>query len=295
VRTTVNKISQTQIELKIEVPPEEFQIFVKKAVLSLGQNLEVKGFRKGKAPKEVIEKEVSPENILKEAAEMAIQTNYPKAINQLADKIKIISQPEIEILKLAPNNPLEFKAKIWILPEIKLPDYKSLTSRVQKKEVKVTEEEIEKLRQEKERWEKERMRREILEKIALESKVDIPEILIEEEKKRMLQSLKSGVVQTLQISFEDYLAKLQKTEKEILDSFLPESKTRIKKSLVLREIGKKENISVTEKEIEEEIKKISVANPGLETNLDPERLKDYTKEALINEKTFQFLEGFIKK
>lgn len=295
MKTAVNKLSQSQIELKIEIPVEEFQTFVEKAVFDLGQDLEVKGFRKGKAPKEVIEKELGLESILKEAAERAIQTNYPRAISQLADKIEVISQPEIEILKLAPNNPLEFKAKIWILPEIKLADYKNIVSKIQKKVIKVTEEEIEKLRQEKEKWEKERTRREILEKITLESEVNIPQLLIEEEKKRMLQNLKEGVVQTLQISFEGYLAKLQKTEKEILDSFLPEAKSRIKKSLVLREISKKEKITATDGEIDEEMKKISAANPGLEINLDPERLKDYTKEALINEKTFQLLEGFIKE
>jgi len=296
MKTSLQKLSQSQIELKIEVSAEEFEGFIEKAAFKLGQDLEIKGFRKGKAPRDAIEKEAGLDNILREAAELAIQANYPKAIQQLTEKEKTetVSPPEIEILKLARGNPFEFKAKVWILPEVKLPDYKKIVSQVQKRKVKVTEEEIEKLRQEKAKWERERLRGELLEKIAAESKLEIPETLIGEEKKRMLENLKRGVSQTLQTDFKDYLTKLGKTEKEILDSFSPEAERRIQNSLILREIGRQEKISVTEEEIEEEMKKFSQAAPDLKARLDPAHFRDYTKEVLINEKTFQLLEGFTK-
>jgi len=293
MKTTVKKLSNSQIELKISIPAEEFKTFIEKAILNLGKDLEIKGFRKGKTPKEIVEKEIGQEKILKTAAEEAIQENYSKAISE--NKIETLTQPEIEILKLAKGNPFEFKAKTWLIPEVKLPDYKKIVSQIEKREIKVTEEEIEKLRQEKELREKERLRQEILEKIAKNSEVEIPEILIEEEKKRMLENLKRGVSQMLQITFKDYLAKLKKTEKEMLDSFGPEAQRKVKNSLVLREIKKKEEVSITEQEIEEELKKISRDSPGAEKKFDLERLKDYTKEVLKNEKTFQLLESLIKK
>lgn len=296
MKVSITKLSQSQIELRVEIPFEEFEKFIERAILDLGKDLEIPGFRKGKAPREIIEREIGQAKILKTAAQFAIQENYPKAIRQLADKDKIeaISSPQVEILKLAPGNPLEFKAKTWILPEIELPDYKKIASQVKKREVKVTKEEIEKLKQEKERWEKERLRGEILEKIAERTKVEIPKILIEQEQKRMLENLKSTVLQALQISFEDYLTKVKKTEKELSESFLPESEKRVKISLVSRGIGKKEKISVTPQEIEEEIKKAKKERPGLE-RLDQEQLKKYTKEALKNEKTLQYLEDFIQQ
>jgi len=295
MKVSVQKLPKSQVELKIEIPAEKFKSFIEKAIFNLGKDLEVKGFRKGKVPKEIIEKEIGQEKILKEAAEAAIKENYPKAVRQLAEKIETISQPEIEISKLAKGNPLEFKAKAWVLPEIKLPDYKKIASQVKKREVQVTKEEIEKLKQEKERWERERLRQEILEKIAKSSEAEIPQILIAKEKKRMLENLKRGVVQTLQISFEDYLAKIKKTEKEILDSFEPEAQKKVKGLLALREIGKKEEILVSEKEIQEELKRVSRGSAETEKEFDLEDLKDYIKEVLFTEKTFQLLESFIKK
>lgn len=296
MKFTLNKLSDSKIELKFEIPVEEFEKFIEKATLDLGKNLEVEGFRKGRAPKEIIENKTGPSKVLQEAAELVIRENYPKAIYQLAEenKIEAISEPEIEILKLAKNNPLEFKARVFVLPEIELPDYKKIAAGIKKKEVKVTPEEIEKIKIEKERLEKERLRQEILEKIAQNAKMEIPEILIEKEKNRILENLKRGVLQVLQISFEDYLKKLQKTEKEMLDSFAEEAEKRVKTSLVLREIGKKEDVEVTEEEITEEIKKVSGGMAVPKNQLDQEYLKSYTKEVLRNEKILERLEGFTK-
>ena len=288
METSIKKLPKSQIEILVRIPAEEFNNFIEKATLDLGKELEIKGFRKGKAPKEMAEREIGPGRILEEAANQAIKENYLKAISE--NKIEAIFKPEIEILKLALGNPFEFKAKISVLPEVKLPDYKQIASQVLRREVVVAKEEIERLRAEKERIEKERIRQEILDKIAENSQIEISEVLVESEKKRMLESLKQQVPQILQIKFEDYLSKIQKTEKELLDSFLPEAQRKIKNSLVLKEIEKRENIEVSEKEIKEEIDKISKIYPGLDQN----QLKEYAEEVIRNEKTFQFLENFVK-
>lgn len=288
MKTTIQNLSKSQVELKIEVPTEEFKGFMEKAVLHLGQDIEIEGFRKGKAPKEIIEKQIGRERILQEASQECIRENYIKAVKE--QKLEPLGQPEIEIFKIAPGNSFEFKAKIAVLPEIKLADYRKIASQVKKREVKVSQEEIERLKQEKERIEKERLRQEILEKIAEKSQMEIPEVLIISEKKRMLENIKQQVPQMLGFSFEDYLQKLQKTEKEMLDSFSAEAEKRVKNSLVLREIEKQENIEVPEKELQTEMAKISQINPGLDKN----HLKEYTESVIKNEKTLQILEGLIK-
>jgi FKBP-type peptidyl-prolyl cis-trans isomerase (trigger factor) len=293
MKTTVKKLSQNQVELEVEIPTEEFKNFIKKTTLELGKNLEVKGFRKGTIPPEMIEKRVGSEKILRTAAQEAIRQNYSKVLEK--EKIEAVSEPEITISKLAKGSPFGFKVKIWTIPEIRLPDYRRIASQVQKKEVRVTEEEIKRLREEKERRERERLRQEILDQIAQKTEVEIPQILIEKEKKRMLENLKKGVLQVLRMSFEDYLKKLKKTEKELLDSFSAEAQRRIKNSLVLREIGGKEKILVTDQEVKKELQKIGQGAPKTEKPLDPEQLKDYTKEVLKNEKIFQFLENLIEK
>ena len=108
---------------------------------------------------------------------------------------------------------------------------------------------------------------------------------------RVLENVKKGVLQTLQISFEEYLKKINKTEEQLLDSFAPEVEKRIKSSLVLKQIGEKEKNLVSDQEIEEELKK----SPGFghQKDIDSERLKSYTKEILKHEKAFNLLEKWL--
>lgn len=288
MKTTIQNLPNSQVELKIEMPFNELRSFIDKATIDLGKDLEVEGFRKGKAPKETIEKNIGQDKILQAAAQACIQENYLKAIKE--QKLEPLGQPVVEILKLALDNPFEFKAKITVLPEITLPDYKKIVSKIKRREVEVTKEEIERLKQEKERSEKERFRQEILGEITKDSKIEMPEILIESEKQRMLNTIKEQVPQMLGVGFEDYLKKLGKTEKELLDSFSQEAEKRVKNSLVLREIQKSENIEISEKELEEEMAKIGQMAPDLDKN----QLKEYAESVIKNERTFKFLEGLTK-
>ena len=285
---SIQKLAKSQVEIKFEIPAEEFQTFIEKAIFKLGENLEVEGFRKGKAPKEMIEKMLQQEAILKTASQECVRENYLKIIKEQG--LEPIGQPEISVLKLAPGNPFEFKAVVAVLPEITIADYKEIVSKIKKKEVSVTPEEIEKLRQEKKRIEKEKLRQEILSKIAADSKMEIPEVLLDSEKNRMLATIKEQVPQMLGIGFEEYLKKINKTEQEILDSFLPEAERRVKHSLVLREIQKREKIEILEKELSDEMAKIAKQSPDLDKN----QLRDYTESVIKNEKALEFLENLIK-
>ena len=288
MKISVQKLPKSELEMKVEIPAKDLDSFIEKAVLEFGKDLEIEGFRKGHAPKEIIKEKIGQQKILQTAAEMAIRENYLKAVSE--NKIEPLGQPKIEILKLASCNPLEFKATVPVLPQIKLPDYKKIASQVKKREVEVTPEEIAKLKAEKERMEKERMRSEILEKIVKESEIEAPEILIESEKKRQLENLKKQVPQMLGISFEDYLKRINKNETELLDSFWFEAQKRVKNSLILKEIEKKENIEAQDQEVKNEMEKILKNYPQTK-DLDLERIKEYTKEVIKDEKTLQILEN----
>lgn len=141
MRVKVNKLPQSQIELEIEVPAEELNRFIEKACFNLGKDLEIRGFRKGKVPREIIEKQIGPEKILIEAANLAVDETYRKAVSE--NKIEAIFQPKIEIKKLAQGNPFVFSAKTDVLPGIKLPDYKKIASKIKRREIKVDDKEIE--------------------------------------------------------------------------------------------------------------------------------------------------------
>jgi len=152
------------------------------------------------------------------------------------------------------------------------------------------------IRKEKELAESQRIREEILEKIEQNSKIETPEILVEAEKQRMLDGSKQKVSQDFNLPFEDYLKRIKKSENEFLSSFEIEAQKRVKRFLILREIAKKGNIAVSEEEVKEETNKILKRYPDIGTvqkEVDLEKLKDYTKEAIRNEKTLKLLEQFV--
>jgi trigger factor len=141
VKASIKKLSNTEIEILVEVPSEDFSRYCQRTILDLGKDAEVKGFRRGHVPPNVLEKEIGQEKILAQAAQKAIEENYIKAV--IDNDLEVIGKPEVEILKLASKNPLIFKAKATILPEIKLPDYKKIASSVKKKKESIKEEEVE--------------------------------------------------------------------------------------------------------------------------------------------------------
>ena len=107
------------------------------------------------------------------------------------------------------------------------------------------------------------------------------------------EDLKREMVQGLKMTFEDYLKKIQKTEKELRDSFSGEAQKKVKELLILRELGKKEKIMVSEEEIEEAVNGFLKNYPGTEKakkEIDLDRLKEYYKGVIYNEKVFQVLE-----
>jgi len=140
--------------------------------------------------------------------------------------------------------------------------------------------------------EKQRRRGEILEKIAQKSKMEIPEAMLDYEKENLMEDLKSRVAQGMKISFEQYLATTKQTEDQLKETFQKEAEKRLQGYLVLRELGKRENIEVSDKEVEEELEK-ATKNYTKEqlAQIDINQFKEYTKGVLHNEKTFQILES----
>jgi trigger factor len=154
------------------------------------------------------------------------------------------------------------------------------------------------IRIEKENSESQRIRGEILEKIAKETKIEIPEVLIEAEKRRMIEDFKNLILERFKISFEDYLTKVKKTEAELLKSFSTEAEKKIKYSLVLKEMSKKEKIEVSEEEVKTAINGFLKNYPNIEKTekeFDLEKLNSYYEEMIRQEKTLQMLESLANK
>lgn len=147
MKINIKKLPKSEIEIEGEIDSEILELYFPKALKKLGENLKLDGFRKGKIPENVLLSNIPEINILEEMAQMALSEYYPKII--VKEKIDAISRPEISITKLARKNPLGFKIKTAVLPEMKLADYKKIAQKIisgvtkEEKDVTVSDEELE--------------------------------------------------------------------------------------------------------------------------------------------------------
>ncbi|MFH0852694.1 MAG: trigger factor [bacterium] len=144
MKVEITKLPKSEIELKVEVPSEEWQEFINEAAKELSRDLKIEGFRPGHAPSKMVEERIGLDKILEKATDLCVKKCYVEAI--LDDNIQAIGRPEISVTKIAKDNPFEFKARLAVLPEVKLPDYKKIArdAAKDKKEISISEEEINK-------------------------------------------------------------------------------------------------------------------------------------------------------
>lgn len=131
MKTTIKKLEKSEVEIVGALDWASFEKYEDKALSVIGDRLELPGFRKGKAPADVVRTHASEMMILEEMAEQALHDAYPKIIEE--HKLDAIGRPQIMITKIAKGSDLEFKIVTAVLPEMKLPDYKKLAKEIVKK------------------------------------------------------------------------------------------------------------------------------------------------------------------
>ena len=134
----VEKLEKNMAKLTIEVSAEEFEKAIEKAYHKQKGQINIQGFRKGKAPRAVIEKMYGAGIFYEEAANMIIPEAYEKAYDEC--DLEIVSSPEIDVVQIEKGKSFIFTAEVALKPEVTLGEYKGV--QVEKKNVEVTEEEL---------------------------------------------------------------------------------------------------------------------------------------------------------
>lgn len=140
---TLKSLEKSKKELTITISVDEMEEYLDTAAKKLSSEMNIKGFRPGNVPQEVVENTVGKEKIWQEAAKIAIEKSYPQAIKK--QNLFPVSQPEVEFSQLAPNNPFIYKVKFYTMPEVQLPEYKKIAKQIigkEKQNVKVDAKEI---------------------------------------------------------------------------------------------------------------------------------------------------------
>ncbi len=135
----VEKLEKNMAKLTIEVSAEELDKAIEKAYQKNKNKMSVPGFRKGKVPRQMIEKMYGKEVFYEDAANELIPDAYDKAMDECTEDI--VSSPKVEVTQIEAGKPFIFTAEVALKPEVKLGKYKGV--KVDKADIKVTEEEIE--------------------------------------------------------------------------------------------------------------------------------------------------------
>jgi trigger factor len=140
MKVEVKKLPRNQVELIIELSLAEYEPFLEPAAKKISEAIKIPGFRPGKASLEIIKQKVGENQIWQEALELAIKKTFSQALKE--QNLDTVGRPEIDVVKLAPGNPVVYKATVSLFPKVKLGDYKKI--KITKKPAEVKAEQIKK-------------------------------------------------------------------------------------------------------------------------------------------------------
>ncbi|HEU5045447.1 MAG TPA: trigger factor [Nocardioidaceae bacterium] len=139
MKSAVETLSPTRAKLTVEVPFEELKPSLDAAYKKIAKQINVPGFRRGKVPPMVIDRQIGRPAVLDEAINEALPKLYVDALQ--ANELQPLDQPQIDITRLDDNDTLEFTAEVDVRPEITVPDYEGLEVSVE--DLEVTDEDVE--------------------------------------------------------------------------------------------------------------------------------------------------------
>ena len=135
-----NNVDTNKYELEIEISAEDFEAAIEKAYLKARKNIAMPGFRKGKAPRKLIEKEYGEQVFFEDAVNLL----YAPVVNGAVEEsgLELVTRPEVEVTEISKENGVKLKATCITKPEVEVKDYKGIE--VEKVVNPVTDEDINK-------------------------------------------------------------------------------------------------------------------------------------------------------
>ena len=136
----VEKLEKNMAKLTIEVSPEELEGALQHAYLKNRKQITIPGFRKGKVPRQIIEKMYGPSFFYEDAVNELSPSAYEKPVDEC--ELELVSRPEVSIVQIEKGKPFIFTAEVAVKPEVELGQYKGIE--VEKQDTAATDEEVDK-------------------------------------------------------------------------------------------------------------------------------------------------------
>lgn len=283
MQIAINRLPKSTIELTITIPWSRIKETYANVLSQVASEAEIDGFRKGKAPEKLVEEKVGKNKILEETIRKIIPSVYEEAVKQ--ESIKPVSSPKIQIIEAAESKDWQIKATTCEKPTVDLGNFKDEIANLNAKaKIWVPKEGVPEKDKSTDQGPKKPTIEEILDTLLRVSKVDVPDLLIEEETNRSLTKLVDQT-QGLGLSTQDYLKAKGLTQETLRAQFARQSRDTLALEFILEEIANRENITVSEAEINK-----AIENSPDETTKSALQKDSYILAAILRrQKTLDFL------
>ena len=268
--STIDKSADGSVALTITIPWADVAKTYEKTVVEMVAKAELPGFRIGKAPRELVEKNLDKTKVYEEALKELIPSSYNTAVTE--QKVKPIVSPKIELKDATENKDWVFIAHTCEKPTITIGDYKTAIGGLTKKILKPGEEP------------KKPTLDELLMALYKEIKATLPALLVEHEVNRLLSEL-IDQTKKLGLTVEQYLASTGRNADSIKKEYEEQARRTLTLEFALEEIADKEGILVSDDDIDAVIKtgKTDEEKKALEAQ------RYYLASVLRRQKTLDFL------
>ncbi|MBI4100306.1 hypothetical protein HY439_01055 [Candidatus Microgenomates bacterium] len=274
-KSQINRLPNSTFELTITVPWSQVKFSIDKLTEQSLKEVEVKGFRKGKAPKKIAEQKLDKDQLFQEAVRQIVPEAYLEAIK--TENLHPIVNPKIELLSFKEGEDWIFKASACEKPKISLGNYKEKIKEITAKSKIVVPG--------KENNEEPKLD-EIVKVILESAEIDLPQLLIENEVNRLLAKTLDEI-KALGLTLEQYLSSVGKTPEGLREEYTQKAANDLKLEFILEEIAETESITVTPEDIEKVIKETK--DPQAQVSL---RGNSYLLAAIIRQqKTLDFIKN----
>jgi trigger factor len=242
---------KNEFEVLITIPWLEIKKTQEKTIADAGEKLEIKGFRKGKAPENLVVEALGPQRLLELTLQAVVPDYYQKAVAEL--KLKPILAPKVQLVAAKENEDWQIKFTSCEEPTVDLGHYQEEIRKLKAPEQIWTPDKAGQVAKEKtEKENREEKLNRAIDFLLKNVKVEICDLLVEEEVTRRLAELLEQT-QKLGLTIDQYLNSLGKTVEQIREEYTRSSQTNMALEFILSKIADTEKITVALEEIEKMI------------------------------------------
>lgn len=241
-KSLVEKQDDGTIKLTITIPQEQVKKITAEVTEETVKSANVPGFRKGKAPKNLVEESIDPAKLREEVLKKLIPESYIKAVDEHG--LKPVMNPKIHVTKIENDTDWEFTAETCEMPEITLGNYKDEVKKITaKSKIAVPGKE-----------QQEPSMDEILKAVMGQVKANIPHIMVQQEADRLL-SQTLDEIKRLGLTLDQYLQSTGKKPEDLRQDYEMKAASDMTLEFALSKIAEEEKIQVEPKELDEAIQK----------------------------------------